>query len=429
MLSAFSAIDTPSAPLNNFIQAWSTQLSSEPSNLVTITSIETETVYPTWVYTISGSGPDSSTATTVLGLLSALNPTPVTVTLTTTTLSTTEQDTIISTTSSAATVISEPPTSTLIPTTSVLSSSMGDFSISATSESSDHHSWHSDASSSIWTLPIPLTSSSISLSSSLPVLPETATSSVSSISSVSTSASSSTTPTNTPTISPSIGTITSASSSETAQAGNSSPTSSKIGTIVGSIIGGSAITIFALLAYALYMRRRRRKIATERLDIRQKLLRGDSTSSSISYHHHRYHSYPSIPANIGPRSPILPFIPLQQHPSNPDLSLDSMYLRGETTAQDPFVDPPSAVIEISAPSRSVSLYSTSSRGAELGGQGYWDCEREGANALAVPHGYLDMPMIRDSMRSDPFDLDLEPPPNAHHRSSVPPISATWGVKF
>ena len=151
-------------------------------------------------------------------------------------------------------------------------------------------------------------------------------------------------------------------------------------------------------------------------------------SSSIS-HHHRYHSYPSIPANIRPRSPILPFLPLQQQqPSNPDLSLDSMYLRGET-AQDPFADPPSAVIEVSAPSRSVSIYSTSSRGAGLDGQRYSDCEHHGSDSLAVPHGYLDTPVLRDSMRSDPFDLDLEPPPNAHHRSSIPPIPSTWGVKF
>jgi hypothetical protein len=106
-----------------------------------------------------------------------------------------------------------------------------------------------------------------------------------------------------------------------------------------------------------------------------------------------------------------------------------MYLRGETRAQDPFADPRSAVIDISAPSRSVSLYSTSSLGAGVGAQGYWDCEREGANALAVPNGYSDTPVMRDSMRSDPFDLDLEPPPNAHHRSSVPSISSTWGVKF
>lgn len=105
-----------------------------------------------------------------------------------------------------------------------------------------------------------------------------------------------------------------------------------------------------------------------------------------------------------------------------------MYLRGET-AQDPFADPPSAVIEISAPSRSVSIYSTSSRGAGIGGQRYWDCEREGSDSLAVPHGYLDTPVMRDSMRSDPFDLDLEPPPNAHHRSSIPAIPSTWGVKF
>ncbi|KAJ5696295.1 hypothetical protein N7536_006707 [Penicillium majusculum] len=418
MSSAFSAIDTPSIPLNNFIRAWPTDSPSKPLNLVTLTSIQTETVYPTWVYTISGSGPDSSTTTTALDS-STLNPTTVAVALTTTELSTTKQNTIISTVSSTATIITESSTSTLIPTTSVLSSSMGGFPISATSESSDYPS-------SMWIPPVPLTSSSISLSSSLPVLPGTATSSVSSMSSFSTSASSSTTPSNKPSISPSIGTSTSASSSETARAENSTP--SKVGTIVGSIIGGSAITIFALLACALYMRRRRRKTATERLGIRQELLRGDSTSSSIS-HHHRYHSYPSIPANIGPRPPILPFIPLQQQqPSNPDLSLDSMYLRGET-AQDPFADPPSAVIEISAPSRSVSIYSTSSRDTRLGRQGYSDCEREGSDYLAVPHGYLDTPVMRDSMRSDPFDLDLEPPPNAHHRSSIPPIPSTWGVKF
>ncbi|EKV04956.1 hypothetical protein Pdw03_2922 [Penicillium digitatum] len=198
--------------------------------------------------------------------------------------------------------------------------------------------------------------------------------------------------------------------------------------MVGSIIGGSAIPIFALLACAVYMRRRRRRIATERLGIRQELLRCNSTSSSIC-HHYRYDSYPSIPANIGPRAPIPPVIPLQQQPSNPDLSLDSMYLRGESTPQDPFADPPSAVIEVSAPSHSISIYSTSSWGVGNGGRGNWDCEREGVDTLAVPHEYLDTPVMRDSMRSDPFDLDLEPPPNAHHRSSVPPIPSTWDVKF
>ncbi|KAJ5503043.1 hypothetical protein N7463_005917 [Penicillium fimorum] len=422
MSNALSTIDTSSALLN-FIRS-STHLSSEPLNLVTVTSIETETIYPTLVYTISGSGPDSSTTTTVLDFLSlTLNPTPVTVTLTTTKLSTTKQDTTISTSSSTATVIPDPPVSTLVPTTSVLSSPMGEFPISASSESTDL--WYSDAPSSTWIPPVPLTSSIIFLPSTLSVLSKTAIGSTSS----STPASSSTAPSNTPSILPFIGTATSAASSETAQADHSSP--SKTGTIVGSIIGGSAITIFALLAYALYMRRRRRKIATERLGIRQKLIRGDSTSSSISHHnHHRYHSYPSIPDNIGPRSPTLPVIPLQQQPSNPDLSLDSMYLRGKRRTQDPFVDLPSAVIQISAPSRSVSIYSTSSRGAGRGGQGYWDCERDGADTLVVPHGYLDTPMIRDSMRSDPFDLDLEPPPNAHHRrSSLPSIPTTWGVKF
>ncbi|KAJ5964695.1 uncharacterized protein N7479_004571 [Penicillium vulpinum] len=424
MSSAFSAIATPSAPLNNLVRTWSTQLSSESSNLVTITSIETETVYPTWVYTISGPGPSSSTATVLDYLTSTLSPTPVTVTLTTTKLSTTKLDATISTASSTTPVISEPPVSTPIPT-SVLSSSMVDFPISATSESSDH-SWQSDTSSSMW---ISLTSSIIYHSSSLPVLPETVISSITSMSSYSTSPSSSAAPTNTPSILPFIGTATSASSAETAQADNSSPTStSKTGTIVGSVIGGSAIMIFALLACALYMRRRRRKITTERLGIRQKLIRGDSASSSVSHHHHhnRHNSFPSIPSNIGPRSPVLPIIPLQQQPSDPNLSLDSMYLRGERAPQGSFADP---IIEISAPSRSVSIYSTSSRGAGVGVQGYWDCERDGMDALAVPHVYSDTPVMRDSMRSDPFDLDLEPPPNAHHRSSVPPVPTVWGDNF
>ncbi|KAJ5791335.1 uncharacterized protein N7518_008346 [Penicillium psychrosexuale] len=421
MSSASSAIDIPSVPLNNFTQTWSPRLSSGPLNLVTVTSIETQTVHPTWVYTISESGTDSSTAASVLDFLSlTLDLTPVTVTLATTTQWTIKQDITIT-----APDISEPPISTLIPTTSVLPSQMG---VSATSESSDHHSWHSDAPSSVWIPPVPLTSSSISLSSSLPILSETATSSVSSTGSISTLASSSTAPSNSHSIPPSIGTATVADSSETSQADNFSSASSKIGTIVGSIIGGSAIMIFALLACALYMRHRRRRITTERLGLRQKLIRGDSTSSSISHHHRRYHSYPSIPSNIGPRSPLLLVIPLQQQPSNPDLSLDSMYLRGET-AQDAFTNPPSAIIEISAPSRSVSLYSTSSRDAGLGEQGHWDCERAGTDSLAVPHGYLDASMMRDSMRSDPFDLDLEPPPNAHHRSSVPSIPTTWAVKL
>ncbi|KAJ5170712.1 uncharacterized protein N7500_003495 [Penicillium coprophilum] len=422
MSSALSAIDTSPAPLNS-IQAWSTPISSGPFNLVTITSVETETIYPTWIYTISGSGPDPRVTTVLDFLSSTLSPTPVI--LTTTQLSTTKQDTIVSTSSSTAIVISDPPVSTLVPT-SVLSSPMGDSPTSTTSDDL----WYSDAPSSTWTPPIPLTSSSIFLSSSLPVLPETTTSFSSSMSSSSTPASLSIIPSTTPSIPPFIGTATSAASSETADADHSTPPSSKTGTIVGSVIGGSAITIFALLACVLCFRRRRRKIVKEHLGIRQKLIRGDSTSSSISHHHHsRYHSYPSIPSNIGLRSPTLPVIPLQQQPSNQDLSLDSMYLRGETT-RDPFADPPSAVIEISAPSRSVSLYSTSSRGAGRGGQGYWDCERDGADTLAVPHQYLDTPMMRDSMRSDPFDLDLEPPPNAHHRrSSVPSIPTTWGLKF
>jgi hypothetical protein len=98
-----------------------------------------------------------------------------------------------------------------------------------------------------------------------------------------------------------------------------------------------------------------------------------------------------------------------------------MYLRSERPAQDPFADPTS-VIDIAAPSRTASFYSSST----------WDCEREGADGFAAPRasmGYLSTPMMRDSMRSDPFDLDLEPPPSAHHRPPVPPLPTPWGVRF
>ncbi|KAJ5788157.1 hypothetical protein N7457_003147 [Penicillium paradoxum] len=427
MSSAFTAIGTPSAGLASITRTWTTHLPSEPPNLVTLTSIQTETVHPTWIYTISDSerGP-SSTATTVLDLVSpTLNPAPVTVTLTTTGLSTTNPDIVLPTAISISSTVSESATFTSSLTTIVSSSAMKDLPIPTTSELSEHLAWNSDAPSSIWISQTSLTSPSTPPSLPLPVFPEATTSSVSSVSASTISSTGSST---TPSISPVTGVVTSASASDTAQADQSHPKStSKTGTIVGSVIGASAFTIFALLAFALFIRRRRRKLTTERPDTRQKLLRADSMTSSIG--HCRYHSYPSMPGNISPRSPKLPVIPLQ--PSNPDLSLDSMYLRGERTTQDSFANPPSAVIEISAPSRSVSIYSSSSWG---NGHGYpsWDCEREGADSLAVPRlspGYLDTPMMRDSMRSDPFDLDLEPPPNAHHRPSAPPLPTPWGVKF
>ncbi|KAJ5143165.1 uncharacterized protein N7515_001952 [Penicillium bovifimosum] len=413
MSSAFPVINTSFAGPDS-TRTWTTSLSSGPVPLVTLTSIQTETIYPTWVFTISDQGPGSSSTTTTVLVISwpTLSPNPATTALTTAQQSITEQDTVISSLASTIPTVSEPPTPTLSPPTTALSSPMEEQPISATSETR-LPPWHPDASNSMWILPFPPTSSSISLSSPLSTLPETT------ASSTSTSTSSSTASTNESSIYPSTGVVTDKStSSNLAKTESSSPTSSKIGTIVGSILGGSALTIFTLLACALFLRRRRRKKTTERLGIRQKLLRGDSMTSSIGYH--RYSPSPSIPDNISSKSQRIPVIPLQQQPSNPDLSLDGMYLRGERTAQDPFADP--SVLAIAAPSRAASFYSSSTR----------DCERESADVLAGPRasmGYLHTSVMRDSMRSDPFDLDLEPPPSAHHRPPVPPLSTPWGVRF
>ncbi|KAJ5542976.1 hypothetical protein N7535_005399 [Penicillium sp. DV-2018c] len=412
MSSAFPVINTSFTGPADFTRT-STPISSEPAPLVTFTSFRTETIYPTWIYTISVPGPgSSSTTTTVLDISPpTLSSNPATVAPTTAQLSVTEPDTEILSPASTISIVSEPPTPTLSPPTSALSSPMQEQPISATSETSRLPPWHFDDSSSMWILPIPLTSSGGSLPLPLYTSPERT------ISSTSTSASSSTASTN------SIGGATDASTSgKGAQAESaSSPTTSKTGMIVGSILGGSALAIFTLLACALFLRRRRRKKKTDRLGIRQKLLRGDSTTSSISYH--RYSSSPSVPENVKSRSPQLPVIPLQQHSSNPDLSLDSMYLRGERTAQNPFADPASALdVEITAPSRTASFYSSSTL----------NCERESTDVHAGPRasmGYLHTAVMRDSRHSDPFDLDLEPPPSAHHRPRVPPVPTPWGVRF
>jgi hypothetical protein len=131
-------------------------------------------------------------------------------------------------------------------------------------------------------------------------------------------------------------------------------------------------------------------------------------------------STPVLPRNMT-NSPTLPTLSTLPRPnynnihslppafSDPDLSLDSMYLRRERAIQDPGIQPPSPV-EIS--SRMASFYSTSSWDGGVGLQEYWDLER----------GELSK---HDSMRSNPFDL--EPPPSVH-RSSVP-LPTPWGMKF
>ena len=104
-----------------------------------------------------------------------------------------------------------------------------------------------------------------------------------------------------------------------------------------------------------------------------------------------------------------PPIPVIAAYSNPDLSLDSMYLRREQARN--FATRP--LVEIS-PSRMASFYSTSSWDGGLGLQEYWDLER----------GELTK---HDSMRSNPFDL--EPPPSAHRPPVLVPVPTPWGVKF
>ncbi|KAJ5733485.1 hypothetical protein N7493_002271 [Penicillium malachiteum] len=241
----------------------------------------------------------------------------------------------------------------------------------------------------------------------------------------------------------------------------------KVGVIVGGTVGGVAFCAIGLLACFLFIRRRRRGGQHQRKNSRQSLLHDRHSISSFNDTHQRQYSQssmntiqevsiPSAPAPVFPPprnfsnpSNIRPNPVLAA--SNQDLSLDRMYLREESPPgytegfnYDVERSPVSPIIEISPPSRSVSNYSR--------------CSWEGSDSLKFPQEYdlsvpnsrqvsayypgestftlpdtaspssnvIDMAKTRDSARSDPFDL--EPSPRSPPKE--PPLPPSyWRFRF
>ncbi|KAJ5707324.1 hypothetical protein N7488_007125 [Penicillium malachiteum] len=242
----------------------------------------------------------------------------------------------------------------------------------------------------------------------------------------------------------------------------------KVSVIVGGTVGGVAFCAIGLLACFLFIRRRRRGGQHQRKNSRQSLLHDRNSISSFNDTHQRQSSQssmhtvqevsiPSAPAPVFP--PLRNFSnPSNIRPnpalaaSNQDLSLDRMYLREESPPgytegfyDDVECSPVSPIIEISPPSRSVSNYSR--------------CSWEGSGSLKFPQEYdlsvpnsrqvstyypgestftlpdtaspssnvLDMAKTRDSARSDPFDL--EPSPRSPPKEPPLPPPSYWRFRF
>ncbi|KAJ6014938.1 hypothetical protein N7540_009529 [Penicillium herquei] len=242
----------------------------------------------------------------------------------------------------------------------------------------------------------------------------------------------------------------------------------KVSVIVGGTVGGVAFCAFGILACFLFIRRRRQGGQHKRKNSRQSLLHDRHSISSFNDTHQRQYSQssmntiqevsiPSAPAPVFPPprnfsnpSNIRPNPALAA--SNQDLSLDRMYLREESPPgytenfqYDVEHSPVSPIIEVSPPSRSVSNYSR--------------CSWEGSGSLKFPQEYdlsvpnsrqastyypgestftladtaspgsnvLDMAKTRDSTRSDPFDL--EPSPRSPPKEPPLPPPSYWRFRF
>ncbi|KAJ5295240.1 hypothetical protein N7508_010061 [Penicillium antarcticum] len=322
--------------------------------------------------------------------------------------------------------------------------------------------------------------------------PEATTSSPGSISfSIMTSVLSSTTTSTSPTISPFLGTVTGTISSDKSTSSTTAPSigpvSSPISTdnsttssnstestsvsntnhgnaikpamIVGIIIGASAFIMFALAA-CFVLRRRRRKIMRMQKIIGARMGH-PSLGPGLGYEtlHVREAATPADTKTS--QVPTLPVIPEEAHTvpaysngpfthahSNPDLSMDNLYLRSERSRRAFYtqnaVSPSQQsehshplTIEVCPPSREPSTYSRSS---------WEDASVEiidfyGASTSTLPHEhdggtfppsnakYLEACMSRDSLRSDPFDLEAPSVSNPPGSPPVPPVPTDWGTKF
>lgn len=251
-----------------------------------------------------------------------------------------------------------------------------------------------------------------------------------------------TSPSHSPTFTPLTG-LDSNSSSTKSSSGQSHHRSPSTGMIVGSAIGGAAVVALGLLACFFFFRRKRTP-SHRRQTSRQRLLRTSDSMSSIEGFHRRQFSQP-LPATESPVTYSTPNFhqrrysnPLDNRPSPafaacyPNLSHDRVYPYGELPRhllEDPFADPEarplnrplSPIIEVSPPTRSASLYSRSSwdggfkvvESHESTWISPYGCTYPSRSTLTLETSgsgsrYPNTPKSH-SRRSDPFDL--EPPPN------------------
>ncbi|KAJ6109921.1 hypothetical protein N7486_002156 [Penicillium sp. IBT 16267x] len=266
-----------------------------------------------------------------------------------------------------------------------------------------------------------------------------------------------------PTASPSktMGSVFAESSTYTEASAGNNNSHRKVGAIVGGTVGAATFIALGILAFFLFRRRRWRN-PHRRQNSRQGLLPNRDSTSSFRGHTRKI-SQPYFSDKDGttciPSAPVFPpqRTTLPNHPdpafgaSTANPSLEKVYLPGESHyvyTEDPNEDlersPVSPIIEISPPSLSVSNYSQSSGG---GGPGFLDYHNEslpssrhassyrpGESSLTLPDTCsqvsksLDTPKTRDSIRSDPFDL--EPPANVLHKGPPLPSSQShWRLGF
>ncbi|KAJ5087996.1 hypothetical protein N7456_011612 [Penicillium angulare] len=256
--------------------------------------------------------------------------------------------------------------------------------------------------------------------------------------------------------------------------------------IGGSLGGAAAVVAVIILAFILLKRRRRRNEKHLRQSSRQRLIRNSKDSMSsfnspnpcepspLFFPAERTISVPrtvsvpqalfsppvtSVAAHQG-YNPATHQYDVTHATSNQDLLTNSMYLHQEFNPNaleydhmDSEHSPVSPMIEISPPSRSVSNYSRSSWDAgssrpcsrlpnyfelafspgELGGT-----HLSAESTLTLPDtrssrysNFLEQPQTHDSVRSDPFDLEV--PANGEYAECdqplPPPPAAAWRFPF
>ena len=429
----------------------------------TITSIRTETIHPTLLFTLTESELISSIVTSsafgqaAQTSLPALDTNPVVGTPSPTTINT---STSFPGSSLAMTSTMDAPLSMMEP-------------FAPLSNLSDFASWENPPSTSTnFGQPEVTTSSTSSVSTSTTkVVTSSAVTSVS------------------PTISPFVGTVTGTISADnstssitapfigtvtsTISADNSTTSSkstpvshskhdnaNKPAVIIGSILGASAFIMFAIAAWFVLRRRRQKIIKVQKIIGARN--GGDSFNPEEGYETLYFPEAPVPGADTkSAQIPTLPVIPEEVHSvpaysngpfitahSNPDLSMDSLYLRSErsrrafytqnTVTSDHETDhSPSLAKDVSPRSHVVSTYSRSSwedasvSNLDFYGDSTTALPQELVGVTLPPSNskYLEACMSRDSLRSDPFDLEAPSVSNPPGSPPVPPVPTEWGTKF